>query len=120
MSKPRVESKWFHESESFGIVAVDAISTDDIYIKAALFCLKPSQPKTFSKDDTPHNKRKPRRMSFLGLNEDLEIDENDTMEPLNYSNHDIYSVDIGTNQTPRLQLEVLFSQYILSSLHLFL
>lgn len=37
MSKVRIESKWYHESNQFNLVAVDALSLGDQYIKIALF-----------------------------------------------------------------------------------
>jgi hypothetical protein len=37
MSKVRIESKWYHESNHFNLVAVDALSYADQYIKIALF-----------------------------------------------------------------------------------
>ena len=37
MSKVRIESKWYHESPNFNLVAVDALSYADQYIKIALF-----------------------------------------------------------------------------------
>lgn len=37
MSKVRIESKWYHESPHFNLVAVDALSYADQYIKIALF-----------------------------------------------------------------------------------
>jgi hypothetical protein len=40
MSKTRIESKWYHESPNFRLVAVDALSLADQYVKVALFELR--------------------------------------------------------------------------------
>src|SRR5690348_7132372 len=37
MSKVRVESKWYHESPDFNLVAVDALNVMNEYVKVALF-----------------------------------------------------------------------------------
>jgi len=44
MSKVRIESKWYHESSNFHLVAVDALSLADQYIKVALFTLETPNP----------------------------------------------------------------------------
>lgn len=44
MSKVRIESKWYHESPNFHLVAVDALSIADQYIKVALFTLETPNP----------------------------------------------------------------------------
>lgn len=46
MSKVRIESKWYHESNNFHLVAVDALSLADQYIKVALFRLETPNPAT--------------------------------------------------------------------------
>lgn len=53
MSKVRIESKWYHESDNFFLVAVDALSLADQYIKVALFELFTPNPAPGSADELP-------------------------------------------------------------------
>jgi hypothetical protein len=87
-SKPKVESKWYHESPNFHLQSVDAVGKhdtttqnpmDDQYVKVGLYCYHTvSQPKA-----------SPARAKAF-TNDDLYL----------------YSVDIATSHSPRIQIEV--------------
>lgn len=67
LSKQRIESIWYHESESFSIKAYDAVSSGETYTKASLYC-------------------------YLSSSNNV------------YTNQ--YSVDIGSSESERIQLEL--------------
>lgn len=79
LSKRRIESIWYHESEHFSLIAVDAFTLKHAYVKTALFCYA----------NTPFYSA----TSHSAANE-VTLRAN------------TYSVDIGTSETDRLQLEV--------------
>ena len=83
MSKVRIESKWYHESPNFNLVAVDALSYSDQYIKIALFELHtPVIVDTTSSTTTSGTSPLPDGSSGMG----------GLVPPTRQ-----YSVDIGTN-----------------------
>lgn len=90
MSKPRIESKWYHESPNFDLVNVDVVSIDDSFCKLALFCLK--IPLTPSSPSVSGNNRK-----STAANVTVTSGIEDLMA---------YSLDIASSDTPRLQVEV--------------
>jgi hypothetical protein len=93
LSKVRIESKWYHESPYFSLVNTDVVSYahDDAYVKVGLFCLKiPIHTSRYEKE----------RRKEVGHNNQLE-DEDERLGDIC-----TYSVDIATNEHPRLQLEV--------------
>lgn len=119
MSKVRVESMWYHESPHISIVSIDAISySDDKYVKVALFCLQESiDPASVAAAAPP-----PARRSSFSLSMSTPAPAPPPVSPpsgaqgpspMRRSSRGDYqvctnkfSIDIGTSDTERMQLEV--------------
>jgi hypothetical protein len=104
LSKARVESMWYHESNDFNIVAVDALSRGERYIKAALFCLCEGSTDAAAKATAAASVRAApmRRLSWGRTGAAGETSPLKNMPRL----PSLYSIDIGTNEASRFQLEV--------------
>lgn len=111
LSKVRVESSWYHESQDFNILAVDAQCSakemHDRYAMAALFCYSTKKsihtgmsPSSALAAATASNRSS--RMSFSGVYSTPEPKLRDA----DFEEHRTYSIDIGTNDSERLQFEV--------------
>ncbi len=85
ITKPRIESKWYHENQNFNVLFTDVASTPDKYVKAALYCLKPTPKET------------PAKANWTKTEEE----------------ENLYSIDIASSDVPRTQLEV--SQLFIAS-----
>jgi len=85
LSKTRIESIWYHESENFSIVSSDAITQGNTYVKTSLFCYAKAP---FYRGN-----------SAKSLNNEVSFLSN------------TYSVDIGSSETDRVQLEVQYTVY---------
>lgn len=106
LSKPRIESVWYHEAENFSLISIDAIAHGSTYVKTALFC--------YAK--TPFYKR----MNELGN----EIAQRKSAKSVTGNDgaaflRDTYSVDIGSSETERAQLEVINNNKCINSCEIF-
>eukprot|EP01038_Epipyxis_sp_PR26KG_P009071 gene9071-12233_t len=93
MTKLRVESIWYHESPAFSIVAVDSYNFLDRHVMIALFCY---QSAAMSQPTSPVESL--RRLSFYA---------SPISDSVPIKGSLLYSIDIGTNESQRLQFEVL-------------
>lgn len=86
---------WYHEAESFSLISIDAIANGSTYVKTALFCYaKTPFYKRLNESGSEITQRKSSSKSDKG---------NDGAAFL----RDTYSVDIGSSETDRAQLEVI-------------
>lgn len=95
ITKPRIESKWYHENPQFNIVFSDVSSVESKYVKAALFCLKPTPVAVAAPAPVTNSNN---RDSFFVDNTPAPTKRDDNM----------YSVDIASSDVPRTQLEVMY------------
>ena len=93
LSKPRIESVWYHEAENFSLISIDAIAHGTTYVKTALFCYA----------NTPFYKRMNESGKEISQRKSKKSDGGKDGAAFL---RNTYSVDIGSSETDRAQLEV--------------
>lgn len=104
ITRTRVESRWYHESADFAIIAVDAVCSSaagEKFVKAGLFCLRSVR--------STHSMTQQQQMSAnRDTNTATATASAATVQkvPLQSQSGCFYSVDVCSSTSARVQLEV--------------